>query len=324
MKLCGILLAIKRILKSKNAAYICVTSLIVCGLLLNFHAVTYEYIPDDEIIYHIVTSTEPSIDSCPVLPNLSRRMQIVVPETDYNESSYALNLNVRSGGNWQPDDCKYVHDVAVIIPYRNRAEQLKAFLHHIHPFLQKQLLKYSIFVVEQTVDKPFNRGKLFNIGFLEALKIHPFHCVIFHDVDLLPLVDSNIYACTSKPRHLSASIDSWRFNLKYEGAFGGVSAMLRNHFLTCNGYSNSFFGWGGEDDDLRDRILAKNLSYCRFSPELSRYHMIPHKQEQKNPERLNLLRIGAVKRDTDGLNSVQYKVLKFEKRPLYNYFLVEL
>lgn len=247
------LLVIVKILKSRITACICLTIILVCGLLSNNHAVSYEHIPDDEMIFHIVASTEPSIDSCPVLPNLSKRMQIVATTTNYSESDYASSLNIKSGGHWQPDDCKYVHDVAVIIPYRNREEQLKAFLHHIHPFLQKQLLKYSIFIVEQTSEKPFNRGKLFNVGFIEATKIHPYHCLIFHDVDLLPLVDSNIYACTAKPRHLSASIDSWRFNLKYENAFGGVSAMLTNQFLMCNGYSNSFYGWGGEDDDLMHR-----------------------------------------------------------------------
>lgn len=52
--------------------------------------------------------------------------------------------------------------------------------------------------------------------------------------------------------------------------------------------------------------------------------MIPHKQEQKNPERMNLLKIGEFKIDTDGLNSVSYKVVKHEKRPLYTYFLVDL
>lgn len=39
--------------------------------------------------------------------------------------------------------------VAFIIPFRNRFEQLSIFLRHMHPLLKKQKLDYRIFVVEQ-------------------------------------------------------------------------------------------------------------------------------------------------------------------------------
>lgn len=253
MKRCKTLSLILKIIKSKNGRLFCILSLFVCGLLCNNHAVRYKYILDHDIIAHIVPSMEPNADSCPILPDLDTKMEIAVPVFDYNETAYKLQLKIRPGGTWQPDNCRCVHDVAVIVPYRNRPEQLKAFLHHMHPFLQKQLLNYGIYIVEQSFKKPFNRGKLLNVGFLEALKIHKYHCVIFHDVDLLPLVEYNIYACTDKPRHLSASIDSWRFNLKYEKAFGGAIALLTEHFTKCNGFSNLYFGWGGEDDDFIER-----------------------------------------------------------------------
>ena len=62
---------------------------------------------------------------------------------------------------------------------------MNAFLHHIHPILQRQQLNYQIFVIEQTEVEYFNRGALMNIGFIESLKIDNFDCFIFHDVDLL-------------------------------------------------------------------------------------------------------------------------------------------
>jgi hypothetical protein len=34
---------------------------------------------------------------------------------------------------------------------------------------------------------------LMNIGFVEALKIYDYQCFIFHDVDLIPENDNNIY-----------------------------------------------------------------------------------------------------------------------------------
>lgn len=39
--------------------------------------------------------------------------------------------------------------VAVVVPYRERDLHLRAFLSHIHPFLQKQQLNYTIYIVEQ-------------------------------------------------------------------------------------------------------------------------------------------------------------------------------
>ena len=43
--------------------------------------------------------------------------------------------------------------------------------------------------------------------------------------------------------------------LRYEGQFGGVAAMTTDHFRKINGYSNAFFGWGGEDDDIAVRSV---------------------------------------------------------------------
>jgi predicted glycosyltransferase involved in capsule biosynthesis len=44
------------------------------------------------------------------------------------------------------------------------------------------------------------------------------------------------------------------FRLPYVTLFGGVTSIKRKHFETVNGYSNKFFGWGGEDDDMFKRF----------------------------------------------------------------------
>ena len=93
--------------------------------------------------------------------------------------------------------------IALIVPYRNRLSHLRTFLPYMHTFLQMQGLNYTIILVEQEIGKPFNRAKLFNIGFQETLTHFPStKCFIFHDVDLLPINPDNPYLCFSKPRHM--------------------------------------------------------------------------------------------------------------------------
>jgi hypothetical protein len=45
----------------------------------------------------------------------------------------------------------------------------------------------------------------------------------------------------------------WFFRLPYAQIFGGVSAISTEQFRNINGFSNIFFGWGGEDDDMYRR-----------------------------------------------------------------------
>nr|VZI42560.1 unnamed protein product [Spirometra erinaceieuropaei] len=84
----------------------------------------------------------------------------------------------------------------------------------MHPFLRHQQLAYTIFVIDQRQPKLFNRGALLNIGFLEASKRHPYSCFIFHDVDLLPEDDRNLYTCEAQPLHLSVAIDKFAYKYK--------------------------------------------------------------------------------------------------------------
>ena len=65
------------------------------------------------------------------------------------KSHFPHVLNKIFSGGWKPDYCKARQKVAILVPFRDREEDLKVFLYNMHPFLQKQLLDYSIFIIEQ-------------------------------------------------------------------------------------------------------------------------------------------------------------------------------
>jgi len=45
--------------------------------------------------------------------------------------------------------------------------------------------------------------------------------------------------------------------LLYQTFFGGVNSFRAEHFELINGFSNKFYGWGGEDDDLLHRCVRR-------------------------------------------------------------------
>lgn len=169
--------------------------------------------------------------------------------------------------------------VAIIVPYRdihvaqNRARHLKLFIPHMHEFLQKQLKKgtlvdYHIYIVEQSNDnRKFNRGKLLNIGFDIARKNKcrkssaPRHDVfIFHDVDLLPGDDlgSSYTKFPTVPLHIARVWDRYSNNPKY---FGGIVSFSESDMKRINGYPNTFWGWGGEDDEMQKRCEKLGIQW---------------------------------------------------------------
>ncbi|XP_028656330.1 beta-1,4-galactosyltransferase 4 [Erpetoichthys calabaricus] len=225
-----------------------------------------------------------------------------------------------SNGIYQPKECCPLQSVAILIPHRNREKHLLYLLQNLHPFLQRQQLHYGIYVIHQAGHVTFNRAKLLNVGYLEALKDFAWDCFIFHDVDLVPENDYNLYQCDRQPKHLVVGRNATGYRLRYKGYFGGVTAMTREQFLKVNGFSNTYWGWGAEDDDLRIRVELQRMKIVRPPPEVARYTMIFHtrdKGNEVNKDRMRLLNRTPRVWKTDGLNSCSYKKLYVEKQQLY-------
>jgi len=93
-------------------------------------------------------------------------LKIINSNPKWEEVSSKLSqLEIDENGCWSPIDCSSNEKLILIVPYRNREQNLKQFLLHMHEFLQRQRRSYCIKVVEQTSYGVFNRAKLMNVGY---------------------------------------------------------------------------------------------------------------------------------------------------------------
>ena len=143
--------------------------------------------------------------------------------------------------------------LGVIVPYRKRPGHLRKFRESIESYLKGQ--DYELIVVEQNDDLPFNRGKLLNIGFQYAVR-QQCDYVVFHDIDMLPIdVD---YSYSDVPTHLATGFTNSDREI-FDTYFGGVTLFPVDLFKKVNGYSNEYWGWGFEDDDLLMRLTEQHI-----------------------------------------------------------------
>lgn len=173
----------------------------------------------------------------PALPLTVGRLLIEFSSPMSMERVQRENPDVRQGGKYSPPDCLPRQKVAILIPFRHREHHLKYWLHYLHPILRRQKVAYGIYIINQVreagargwqgwvVDKQallsfalqfgedtFNRAKLLNVGFMEALKDdEEYDCFIFSDVDLIPMDDRNLYRCYEQPRHFAVGMDKFGF-----------------------------------------------------------------------------------------------------------------
>ena len=117
-------------------------------------------------------------------------------------------------------------------------------------------IEYEIFIVEQADDKPFNRGRLLNAGYKYAVD-NGCDYFVFHDVDMLP--EDVDYSYSNKPLHLATHLQEHDYETTFFDYFGGVTMFTKEDFKTINGFSNEYWGWGFEDDDLLVRCIEADL-----------------------------------------------------------------
>uniref|UniRef100_A0A669QYQ8 Beta-1,4-galactosyltransferase 3 n=1 Tax=Phasianus colchicus TaxID=9054 RepID=A0A669QYQ8_PHACC len=226
------------------------------------------------------------------------------------------NPFVQSGGQYRPPHCLARYKSAILVAYSNQEKYLHHLLYYIHPFLQRQQLSYRIYLIQQVGNGTFNRAKLLNVGVREALKDEDWDCLLLHDVDLVPENDYNLYVCDEYyPKHVASAMDKFQYNLPYKSFFGGVSALTPEHYMKMNGFPNTYWGDGGETDDIaaRTRLSIVTITFVLLSNGNCSPFFRPASYHNT----------GKTWKD-DGMNSLEFKLLSRTKHPLYTNITVDI
>jgi len=188
--------------------------------------------------------------------------------------------------NWNKQYCDTLNkqsNLLLLIPFRNRERQLTEFKKYMDEYLAKatDVADWRYLIAEQLPNKDdsFNRGAVSNAGVWEFFLHQPKQDADFfpnwlciHDVDGLPQWPTS-YRARELPVHLSSEFDKYGHTYPYPSYSGGITCMSPKHFVRINGFSNEFFGWGGEDDDLYWRLRMNN--YLCYNTNKGEYNKKP-------------------------------------------------
>ncbi|KAJ9586477.1 hypothetical protein L9F63_019877, partial [Diploptera punctata] len=203
-----------------------------------------------------------------------------------------------------------VHKLGVLVPFRDRFEELLIFAPYIHEFLNRQEINHHIYVLNQVDDFRFNRASLINVGFQVARDECDY--VAMHDVDLLPLNPQLLYTYPeNQPLHIASPDLHPRYH--YRTFVGGILLIKREHFERVNGMSNKYWGWGLEDDEFYVRLKeAGNVTRpvnITTGPENTFRHIHDKVKRKRDMTKCFNQRDITRRRDRQtGLSNVAYKV----------------
>lgn len=193
--------------------------------------------------------------------------------------------------------------LAIIVPYRNREDHLAQFMPHMNKYLPEA----KIVIVEQADEKPFNRGKLINVGHLEE----PSDFICAHDVDMLPVnVD---YSTKWEVAQLASS------EIQTTNYLGGVTMFNWHSFQTAGGYNNEFFS-RAEDNEMMFNLKRLGVPVInRFGT----FHQLPH--PRTGPEFIpELWQKAQLSRTKNMLKTCEYQLISKEVHDTHVHLKVTL
>jgi hypothetical protein len=186
------------------------------------------------------------------------------------------------------------HSLAVIMPYRGAGgvDDLRDLCAILPTHLARLGIRHRLYLVRQIDDLPFNRGALVNAAVRLLARGQPgltsgfdFDYLAVHDIDRFPVqagratdagsathAGSAAHAGSATPTGIvtacsNATAEYYSFPLPSPRVLhplslaGGVLIIQRSHYEAVNGFSNEYWGWGEEDNDLFLR-----LRWCGWAP----------------------------------------------------------
>lgn len=138
--------------------------------------------------------------------------------------------------------------------------------------------------------------------------------MVLHDVDQIPEIQANSYAKPLRPKHLVSRTSQFNYRPVFEDLAGGATIMTHEMYEQTGGFSNCFWGWGGEDENMAERIVNRYGKLERNSPELGRYTALEHQHDPRLDKTRQYKANTAQSIDgfVDGLRTLRYAI--YDKR----------
>jgi len=164
-------------------------------------------------------------------------------------------------------------DLLIVVPYRNREEHLKGFLENSPKFFNQTGLTYDILICELEQIGDWNAGLCVNslVDFINEKRCYEW--LYIHHVDVWPVSGQ------------------WEFPPEKQVFFNmgdyGSCLMKLQTFFDIDGYSNNFWGWGGEDNELYEKLRQDGYLVIDYSKKNSEASVLYNTQFQNHPRNFN-------------------------------------
>lgn len=238
--------------------------------------------------------------------------------------------------------------IYIVLPFKDRNGKYKNALDEfINPFIEyinNNLTDYEILIVEQaggsikdslpkeyeeilnsvgvSDDEFFNLGRTINIGYdIIKDRVKDDDIFMFHPVDLIPI---EVNYLLNKTTRICPDFPEWTDH--HKSIYYKSIAFLVSDFKKVNGFSNNYWGWGLEDDDIRHRLSINNIDtdlnvgkYLRLTNDgnglSDSEHYIPLYQNNQKYlyEHFSI----------SGLNNLSYKLISTEEYNSINKYIIE-
>lgn len=221
--------------------------------------------------------------------------------------------------------------IRVVIPYRGMPCCLNRMLNTVDKMCLELSKEFSFVVLEQSEDgRRFNLGKLINIGYSltkeakssDTLDENWFY--MFHPVDMVPTQGFSRYLLHLESFSKNPKTGVLGFTTRTSSGYYKAAIFKPSHYEMFNGFTNNFWGYGAEDDELfaRLKILDNQMTSDEiefdswFEESTGVNHGVP-----QSPDLLlgldhhsrNIFQVKSLTKDrilVDGLSSLDYRVLQ--------------